>query len=213
MGQKNTLYFCAGLTIGILGTLGFLWFYQTPETEPKPEVKSDISEHPVELPTGPQLPKVENTPLIIDGKSSIDDYVILADRIDYAKYIAISNTLYNVEEIEPQTPNDIRRVTEEQFEDGNIEGNYDICGLTLYGDGILADATNDDIMSDADAFTALGPNYTARKLHELFERALDYSDDPIFIRNDKFFTQYEISYDRRTYKEVTGRNYDGTYGA
>lgn len=205
MGQKNALYFCAGLAIGILGTLGFLWFYQEPEK--KPEQHIDIPESPEET----QHPNA-------DGKSSLDDltypqpqervdYATIVNAIGYGKNETSANEDILQHELEPH------RISEEQFEEGNIDGHYDICELTLYGNGVLADSTSDEVMSESDAFAALGPNYTARRLHEIFERALDYSDDSILIRNNQLFTQYEITYDKRGYQEVTGRYPDGSYGA
>lgn len=199
MGQKNALYFCAGLAIGILGTLGFLWFYQEPEpVKEEPPVEKEIHEEPK-----PSM----------DGRSSLElDYVPESKSINYAEIV---KAMYK-----PETPDipdsadtiEPHRITEEQFEDGNMDGNYDICGLTLYGDCVLADSTTDEILSETDAFVALGPNYTARRLLEIFSRAIDYTDDPVYIRNDQLFSQYEITYDQRHYKEVTGRNLDGSYG-
>ena len=200
MGQKNALYFCAGLAIGILGTLGFLWFYQEPEKE-----SIDIPEERIaEVPQEPEK-KVEDT-------SSIDSYQppVVSTMTDYAK---IATTLYgsNVR-VDEVVQKDIApyRITEEEYEEGNENGQYELCGLTLYIDGTLANDITDDVLTEAEAFVELGPNYTAQQLKDIFERS---PDDVLFIRNDKLFTQYEITYDIRTYREVTDRNpHDGSYG-
>lgn len=192
MDAKNFMYLCIGFVLGTLGTLGFLYIYQEPEYEP-------IQETPQETDSLP--------PHGVDGKSSIDNFAKeeAPKQVDY--YACIADT-YKHGESKTDAPSgpsiEPKLISEEQFLDACLEGQYDIHSLTLYGDLVLADDTTDEVMDETDIFSALGPNYPPKKLLELFARGHNYgNDDPIHIRNDRLYTLYEIAYDTRSYKEVT----------
>lgn len=178
----------------MLGTVTFLWFW---EEQPKVESESnepDISEEPVNRVSPADKSTLDNTNFDAGPK---------------VNYNIITERLYGNDNIEtpPDEQTDIKRIEEEEFNNLSSAGNYDLKSYTLYSDDILADSTSDDIISESDAFVALGPNYTSKKLRRIFSLASDGSDvlDVIFIRNDRLYTLYEIMVDDRTYREVTGR--------
>ena len=71
--------------------------------------------------------------------------------------------------------------------------------LTLYSDGIIADSVTDRVMAPEDVAGALGPFADVRTLYKHFAYM-----DILFLRNEQLRTEYEVSVDSRTYKEVTG---------
>ena len=188
MDAKNAAYFCAGAALGVVGTIAFLWFYQEePKTEPEQPEEKHISE-----------------PISRSEKSSIDGYEYPDELVNYDQITAEYITAGTIESkclVEQYIHNEPVRVTEEQFESGNFESNYDAQGLTLYADDILANSVTDEVMSESDAFVALGPNFMPRKLRRIFDGE---ETESVFVRNDKLYTQYEITFDDRPYKEVTG---------
>ena len=191
MDAKNALYFCGGVVLGVAGTIAFLWFWD------EDTVKNDIPEE------ASVAIEPEPRPKTVD-KSTLDDTSFdVGQRIDYN---AIVTGLYNSDSTTdiPQNRDDIRRVSDSEFQSLSTEGNYDIKSLTLYSDGILADSISDEVMSESDAFAALGPNFTERKLQRIFTLEKNENLDAIYVRNDRLYTLYEVTTDDRTYKEVTG---------
>lgn len=191
MDAKNALYFCGGVVLGVAGTIAFLWFWD------EDAVQNDIPEE------ASVTIEPEPRPKTVD-KSTLDDTSFDVDqRIDYN---AIVTGLYNNDSTTdiPQNRDDIRRVSDSEFQSLSTEGNYDSKSLTLYSDGILADSISDEVMSESDAFAALGPNFTERKLQRIFTLEKSENLDVIYVRNDRLYTLYEVTTDDRTYKEVTG---------
>lgn len=191
MDAKNALYFCGGVVLGVAGTIAFLWFWD------EDAVQNDIPEEAL------VAIEPEPRPKTVD-KSTLDDTLFDVDqRIDYN---AIVTGLYNNDSTTdiPQNRDDIRRVSDSEFQSLSTEGNYDSKSLTLYSDGILADSISDEVMSESDAFAALGPNFTERKLQRIFTLEKSENLDVIYVRNDRLYTLYEVTTDDRTYKEVTG---------
>lgn len=192
MDAKNALYFCGGVALGVAGALSFLWFWEeremTAENDiPKKQVTSEVTEH---------VPKTVDRSTL-DG-TSFDS----AQRIEYNRVV---DYLYNKDAADPQDSSEhIRRINDADFQALAADGNYDTKSLTLYSDGILADSISDEVMSESDAFTALGPNYTIRKLQRIFTQGAKEFLEGMLIRNDRLYTLYEITYDVSTYKEVTG---------
>lgn len=192
MDAKNALYFCGGVVLGVAGTIAFLWFWD------EDAVPNDIPEESVEI------HEVEHKPKTVD-KSTLDDATFDLDhKVDYS---VIATNLYgNTESPGDVGTNmdDIRRITDAEFQSLASDGNYDTKSLTLYSDGILADSVSDEVMSESDAFAVLGPNFTERKLQRIFTLGEREHLDVLFIRNDRLYTLYEVTTDDRTYKEVTG---------
>lgn len=198
MDSKNALYFCGGTVLGVLGTLAFLWFWE------EREETEHISDEPV------QPREQEPAPQKGIDKSSLDDTSFEpVKKIDYS---TIVKELYSDEDKPSETESttdengkpidDPTRISDLKFQELSEDG-YDVKTLTLYSDGILADSVSDEVMSESDAFAALGPNYTARKLQRIF--SIENEVEDLFIRNDRLYTLYEVTIDDRTYKEVTGR--------
>lgn len=189
MDGKNALYFCGGTVLGVLGTVAFLWAWENrQEQEHIPEQEPVIH---------------ENAPVKLD-KSSIDDIPFEAPKA--VNYNSVVDKLYKATDETPSdNEGDPKRITDEKYQELVFAGNYDTKLLTLYSDGVLADSTTDDVMSESDTFAALGPNYTARKLQRIFALGADDELETVFVRNDRLYTLYEITRDDRTYKEVTGR--------
>ena len=183
MESKNALYFCGGAVLGILGTVAFFYFWE--ENKPEPQLDDGLDQ---------QTQSTQNTTVT---KSSLDMNYTPPEKHNYTAYV---NYLYSdsedISEIDGH-----ERIDDAKFQELSSEGNYDTILLTLYSDGILANEVTDEIMSESDAFTALGPNYTIRKLSRIFELS---DTETVFIRNDRLYSLYEINQDDRTYGEVTG---------
>lgn len=189
MDGKNALYFIGGTVLGVLGTVAFLWLWenkQTDDIQTSDEAQPEIAEKHATL-----------------DKSSLDDASFEAPAP--VNYNAVVDSYVHISEAIPKDDahEDPVRIDDAKFQELSIDGNYDTKELTLYADDILADSTNDEIMSESDTFAALGPNFTSRKLKRIFDRE-GYGTDAIFIRNDRLYTLYEITEDERTYREVTG---------
>lgn len=189
MNSKNLLWFCGGMVLGSLGTIAFLWFWQE-----EPEKTSYIPE--TEEPS--EEPSQEIRPV---DKSTLDD---IFEQEPAVNYNAIVEHLYGDKEGIVSSTDDPKRITDADFQTLVYDGHYDTRELTLYSDGILANATTDEVMSESDAFVALGPNYTGDHLTRIFARGANNDLDQLFIRNDRLYTLYEITFDGRTYKEVVG---------
>lgn len=198
MDSKNALYFLGGTVFGVAGTLAFLWLWEERgETE-------HISDEPAKAETAEPKPQKG-----VD-KSSLDDTSFEPpEKVDYStivtKLYSNNEELLDVEFSVDKNGNivdDPMRIPDSKFRLLEDDG-YDVKSLTLYSDGILADSVSDEVMSESDAFAALGPNYTARKLQRIF--SLEDGLDELYIRNNRLYTLYEVTIDDRTYKEVTGR--------
>lgn len=188
MDSKNALYFFGGTVLGVLGTVTFLWIWENRQAD-------DIQEDDA---AQPELVEKHHT---LD-KSSLDDASFEAPAP--MNYNAVIDSYVHISEAPAADENnDPTRIDDTKFQELAIDGNYDTRELTLYSDDILADSTNDEVMSESDTFAALGPNFTSLKLKRIFERE-GWAADAIYIRNDRLYTLYEITKDDRTYKEVTG---------
>lgn len=74
------------------------------------------------------------------------------------------------------------------------DDDFETISLTLYSDGVVADDA-DEIMED-----------TEDKIGENFEEYFGkYEDEVAWVRNEKYKVEYEITKDRRTYEEVSGK--------
>lgn len=188
MNGRDFAYLCGGAVLGVLGTVTFLWFWE--------ERQEDIS-----VEDAPEQPVQTTAPVTVD-KSTLDENFVPSQNVDYsamADYLYGSSSDETPEKEDGQEP---RRITDEEFDILSSAGNYDTKDYTLYTDGVLADSVRDDVISESDAFVALGPNYTARKLQRIFARGVDSGLETIYIRNDRLYTLYEITTDERTYREV-----------
>lgn len=74
---------------------------------------------------------------------------------------------------------------------GELE-DYDVVTLTHYADGVLADDLDDEMIEDVDDL--VGADYA--------EHFGEYEEDSVFIRNEKYQTDYEICRDNRNYSDV-----------
>lgn len=187
MTEKNLLYFCGGVVLGVAGTLSFLWFWEDERENVDIPETVEVSEHlhqPVD-------------------KSTLD--VSQNNERNIVNYNDIVTTLYAPKKDESLTPPEDGPKRIQNADELVENGHYDMRELTLYSDGLLADSITDEIMSESDAFVALGPNYTPRELQRIFAIGMEPFCDTICIRNDALYTVYEITQDERTYKEVVGR--------
>lgn len=208
MDSKNALYFCGGAVLGVLGTVAFLWIWEErAEDISNKESESKVVSSQTAYANGTELTGV--MPKTLD-KSSLDGTSFKPEKtVDYTTVVTklyANNDEYGDIEFSVDANGNIvddpSRITDSQFQELSDEG-YDVKLLTLYSDGILADSSSDEVMSESDTFAALGPNYTVRKLQRIF--SLDDGLDELFVRNNRLYTLYEVTIDDRTYKEVTGR--------
>lgn len=118
-------------------------------------------------------------------------------------YVAYNDILhqqgYKAEEI--KTDSEIYMVPEEEYFEVGRSGMFDMTALTLYSDGIVADAVTDEALSPGELASVLGTSTTV----DYLKRMLNNGADILYFRNERLHTQYEVNADERTYLEVTGQ--------
>lgn len=122
-----------------------------------------------------------------------------AEPSEHVAYNAIVTGLgYQAEERAPvaEAP---YRISSDDYYDEYSE--YESTELTLYGDEVVADSVTDNVLSPEDLASALGSNWTKAELR----RSLELGPDVLCIRNERLSTQYEITFNDKTYEEVTGQ--------
>ena len=119
-----------------------------------------------------------------------------AERVAYDR--VISTLGYKADEVEADDA--VSVISEEDYFEAGRDGSFDMTALTLYGDGVVADAVTDKVLQPEDLASALGSHGNAQELR----RSFDSGKDILYFQNGRLFSMYEISFDSRTYEEVTG---------
>ena len=105
----------------------------------------------------------------------------------YASIININEyTAKNKKEVKEGMSNKPYIISPDEF---SME-DYDICSLTYYSDGVLADENNEIIENVEDTVGLESLNHFG-----------EFEDDSVFVRNDKLKIDYEILLDIRKYED------------
>lgn len=120
-----------------------------------------------------------------------------------AEHVAYNNIVsalgYTTNEV--QTGDLVKTISEEDYFEAGRAGEFDMSSLTLYRDGVVADSVSDRVFPSEELASALGSYGNVQELR----RSFDNGADILYFRNGRLMTQYEISFDNRTYEEVTGQ--------
>lgn len=142
----------------------------------------DIEDEPVEK----EEPKTD----IFEGhtteelaQTDIREYAARLAENGYTDYTSVSNT-------EKKGEDSVRPYIIEPEEYGMMEG-YELCSLTYYADGVLADDVDDPI-EDVDEVVG----------NDSLTHFGDYEPDAVYVRNDKRQTDYEILRVNENYSDV-----------
>lgn len=117
------------------------------------------------------------------------------------KRLRYSGQEERLEDSEEAATDNIFRIREDEYYEGARNGYYDTESYTFYADGVLANSITDDIVDEPAAIRTIGLD----GLTESLKRSFLNCEEPIYIRNNETYTQYEILYDDHSYGEVTGR--------
>lgn len=192
--ERDVLIFSAGAVTGIAVTALFFLLRKG-----RPEQGADEG---TDIPECPTI--VED-----DGQMRIEfyeprqwtTYNNVVKSLGYFSYSDVGQHDRHDEIEAPEKDGSIHLITEDEYLEFGRNGYYDCESRTFYADGILADSVTDDIVDEPTALSTMGPYGLTSYLSERFEM----SDEPLYIENDNTFTQYEVLFDDRSYKEVTGR--------
>lgn len=127
--------------------------------------------------------------MVTQEKPDIREYAAKLQEQGYFNYSDKSSSTKKEEASKVDAP---KVITPEEF--GEIE-EYDTVSLTYYADKILTDDQNnpiedvEDVVGN-DSLTHFG----------------EYEDDSVFVRNDKYQTDYEILLDTRNYRDVINKS-------
>lgn len=118
------------------------------------------------------------------NKEDISDYARkMIHNEDYTRYFNKGKEGEKVKAYEYIAPGEIGE-----------EEDYDICTLTYFADGILADE-NDEVL-DMEEYTGILGNFTTH--------FGEFAEDEVCVRNDDQKTYYEVLMDYRNYADVVG---------
>lgn len=126
-------------------------------------------------------------------KPDLVNYVAKLQEEGYTNYTEHSrkNTNEEKDEVMPDKP---YVISPDEY---GASDNYTPISLTYYSDGVLAD-DEDEIMEDIEG--TVGEDFA--------DHFGDYEDDSVHIRNDRLRCDYEILRDNRSFREVTGMDFD-----
>ena len=96
---------------------------------------------------------------------------------------------------------DVRAISEEEWFEGGRDGLYNMLSLTLYSDGVVANSVTDTIMTREEFEGAMASAMSIDAMRAAFLAGRDL----LYFRNERIRTQYEVSFDDRTYETVTGQ--------
>ncbi len=112
------------------------------------------------------------------NKPAVNDYVSKIRELNYSK-----------ESEKDEKPFIIPPENYGEFSD------YEVVSLTYFADGVIAD-DNNEIVENAEDMVGFG-----------FETHFgEYEEDTVYVRNDKYFCDYEIQRDLRTFDEAMTDN-------
>lgn len=188
--RKTSLYFGLGAVAGSAVTALFFLFKEG-------LVWAGEGEQIVTTPTEVQT----NIPEKEDSEKPIVLHPEAADphRVNYSKLVEPYRSETMNQPVKPAR-SDIYSASEEDFYHAARSQEYDVKALTVYlEDKIVADSVTDRIFTPVELPEILG-SYNLDYLLKWFE-----SHEVLYICNEPLHTQYEITFDDRSYKEVTGR--------
>lgn len=180
---KNIVIFIAGVGIGVAASWQFLKTkYARIAQEEIDSVKEVYSA---------KESKIRN--ILSDFDKDKETTIAKEAVADYSNKIVNLGYISNEQKPEAKEENKLREkpyvIPPEDFDDLD----YDAVTLTYYADKILADEYDNPI---EDIESLVG--------EESLTHFGEYEDDSVYVRNDKYKTDYEILLDIRTYEEATG---------
>lgn len=193
--ERDVMIFALGAVAGVSATA---LFFCTRKSELGVNTEIDISD---------EQPKPDHSRTIIWEERLLPNGPSQNREAEYVSYDKIVKSLGYSEDGESKNASDtdskqgIRLIDEGEYFGYESFSLYDTASYTFYADGILANSVTDDVISEPDALKSLGTYGLTDFLTQQFSKG----DDAFYVRNDVTFTQYEILYDPRPYKEVTGR--------
>lgn len=184
--MNKGIYFIAGLIFG--GSCGFLTGKLLYEKKYLEECNRQIEE--IRAKYSKTEDKSEEAKSVSNDEQLYKDAMDRLANLKRASEIVRQNGYSPAEEEDETSPEVYAEINVEEF--SMLNGLRKDC-LTLYGDGIIAN-DEDEIVDVEDT---VGPD-------AVFQVQARDGDEPVYIRNLKTSREYELSYDRRTYTEVTG---------
>lgn len=195
--ERDVLIFSAGAVTGI-AVAALFFFLRKGRPEQGADEGTDIPESLTIVEDDGQM-RIE-----FDDPRQWTTYNNVVNSLGYCNYASIRQTDVIDEPEDDSGDNNIRIITDEEYCDliayGSY-GGYNTESRTFYADGILADSVTDDIVDEPTALSTMGPYGLTSYLSERFET----DDSPMYVENDNMFVVYEVLFDDRSYKEVTGR--------
>lgn len=186
--MKNFIFLLAGAALGSLVTLTIVRRkYERIAQEEIDSVKETFSK---------RNKKAEEKP-VDDKKDEVK--IKNDDKEQYSKIVNMYNTLSD-DEVEDEDKCIDRPYVISPDEFGEFD-DYERISLVAYmGDGVLTD-DDDEIIDNVDEVVGL----------DYADHFGEYEDDYVYIRNDKFKCDYEISMDHRKFSETNNITMHGGY--
>lgn len=121
------------------------------------------------------------------------------NKIDMREYAAIlnENDYVDYRNVDAEEVSDVKKpyvIDPNEFDELSEEG-YDSVTLYYFADGVLADE-NDIPIEDVDGSVGL----------DSLNHFGEYSDDSVYVRNDRLMTDYEILLDSRNFDDTVNKN-------
>lgn len=194
--MRGVISFVMGACVGVAGTYIFLnkrFNKMLIEEEnrlkglyEKKELKDELTDEDVFVYPEENGDEVTDEEKAVQArnKEDISDYARkMIHNEDYTRYFNKGKEAEKVKAYEYIAPGEIGE-----------EEDYDICTLTYFADGILADE-NDEIL-DMEEYAGILGNFTTH--------FGEFADDEVCVRNDDQKTYYEVLMDYRNYADVVG---------
>lgn len=179
---KNIIIFSLGAAIGSVVTWKLVKAkYEQIAQEEIDSVKEVYSRNRKKIEKKTEEPKEEKTEK--NEETDLDEAKTMVESLSYVS---------DSEKEEKQ--DDMRKakrpyvISPDEFGD---QSNYEIVSLTYYADGVLTDDC-DEVIEDVDDLVG----------KDSLNHFGEYEDDSVFVRNEKYKTDYEILLDLRNYYSV-----------
>lgn len=194
--MKNTIYGVAGFVVGAAAGSLVTWRlikakYAQISREEIESVKEEFKAYRMPEAAEPLTEEEDSEDQEVENTDFLKKSVDISEQMDYTAYskpekeenVVVTKDVKRVES-DPERP---YVITPEEF--GEF-ADYEQLDLTFYRDHILADDGN-EIVEDIDELIGF----------ESLNHFGEYSEDVVYVRNDKHKCDYEVNLDSRTYEE------------
>lgn len=187
----NVLVFAAGAAIGSAVTWKLMKNKYEGYEEYTPEQTEEVVEEVPEEEPVEEEEEVMESPATKYEKPSIFDYAAKLEEQGYTNY----STVEKKEEAPSVEPVDYEKPYIIELDEFGDYDDYNMLYLTYFaGDKVLADNYG-EIVDDIDDVVGLGA----------IEELNTYSEEVLYVRNDRLTCDYEITLDEGKYSDVYGR--------